>query len=187
MAENEEKLKRLKALRSGNRAVITRYINETSELLNKDGDSANTTERLRTIANLLKEKIEQVKQLDSEILDLCDVSVQEIEESEIVYSRACDVQAKITKFTSRSVETINKSEVQVHETTNTEQNTEANESGQSVQSIAKHEFHAGHEHASSEHEHVNPEFEHANSQCEHTFNAKSTYSREIQIVQVNST
>ncbi len=183
MAENEEKLKRLKALRSGNRAVITRYIKETSELLNEDGDSANTTERLRTIANLLKEKIEQVKQLDREILDLCDVSVvvQEIEESEGVYSRACDVQAKITKFTSRSVETINKSEVQVHVTTNTEQNTEANES------IAKHEFHAGHEHASSEHEHVNPEFEHANSQCEHTFNAKSTYSSEIQIPQVNST
>ena len=129
MAENDEKLKRLKAIRSGNRAVITRYINETCDLLKEDGDSANTMERLRTIANLLNGKIERVRQLDSEILDLCDVSVivQEIEESEDVYSRACDVQARIAKLTCRSVETISKSDVQVHETTNTGQNADAHE------------------------------------------------------------
>ena len=139
MAEDDEKLKSLKAIRSGNRAVITRYINETCGLLKEDGDSANTMERLRTIANLLNGKIERVRQLDSEILDLCDVGVivQEIEESEDVYSRACDVQAKIAKLTSRSVETINKSDVQVHETTNTGQNGDANEQTTSTSQVSQ--------------------------------------------------
>jgi hypothetical protein len=97
-------------------------------LFNHDGDLENMMERLKTIASLLNKKIEHVKELDSEILDLCDVSIieREIEESEEVYSRMCDVQAKITRFTSRSVGMINKSEVQVHETTNTEQNTDGN-------------------------------------------------------------
>ena len=176
-------------------------------MLKEDGDSANTMERLRTIANLLNGKIERVRQLDSEILDLCDVSVivQEIEESEDVYSRACDVQARIAKLTCRSVETISKYDVQVHETTNTGQNADAhNEPGQSIQfyieSIDKRKYHAEHGHATSQHEHATSEHEHANSalghvnteyehaifQYEHKFDAASAYSSEIKITQVNS-
>jgi uncharacterized protein YoxC len=47
-------------------------------------------EKMNTIANLLNEKIDRIK-------ELADI-VQEIEESEEVYSRACDIRAKITKF-----------------------------------------------------------------------------------------
>jgi hypothetical protein len=74
----------------------------------------------------MAENEERLKRLIATYVSIIE---REIEESEEVYSRTCDVQAKITKFTGRSVGMINKSEVQVHETTNTEQNTDGNESG----------------------------------------------------------
>ena len=111
-------------------------------MLKDNGDSANTMERLRTIANLLNGKFGRVRQLDSEILDLCDFSVivQEIEEAEDVYSRACDVQARTAKLMCRSFETINKSDVQVHKTTNTGQNAVAHEQTTTSQVSQSREF-----------------------------------------------
>ena len=92
MAETDEKLKRLKAIRSGNRGVVTKYIKEAIELLNDEDKSTDTTDRLNTIEKLLTEKVELLKELDVKILDLCDVEdiVQEINETEEVYSRVCD-------------------------------------------------------------------------------------------------
>ncbi len=118
MAENDEKLKRLKAIRSGNRAVVTKYTKEAVELLNEEEKSVATSERLSTISDLLSEKIGLLKQLDSQILDICDVAdiVREIEETEEVYSRACDIRVKVTKFTSEIVDTT------TNDTTQTEQN-----------------------------------------------------------------
>ena len=41
MAENDEKLKRLNAIRSGNRAVATQYTKEAVELLNEEKKSVD--------------------------------------------------------------------------------------------------------------------------------------------------
>ena len=56
----------------------------------------DTADRLNTIEKLLAEKVELLKRLDGKILDLCDVGdiVQEINETEEVYSRVCDVICK---------------------------------------------------------------------------------------------
>ncbi len=128
MAENEEKLKRLKAIRSGNRGVVTKYTKEAIELLNGEDKSTTVSERLNTIGSLLNEKIERLKELDCQILDLCDVAdiVKDIDETEEVYSRVCDVQVKITKFTSESIDKTSKSTEQTAETSDiTEQNVES--------------------------------------------------------------
>jgi hypothetical protein len=167
-----------------------RYVNEAGQLFNHDGDLENTMERLKTIASLLNKKIQQVKELDIEILDLCDVSIIErgIEESEEVYSCMCDVQAKITKFTSRSVGMINKSEVKVHETTNTEQNTDGNQSSStSSQSPCTDTYVQGTGMHVQNTNALKPGFEHANSQGRHKFNTKSAYSSEIEIAKVSPT
>ena len=37
--QNEEKLKRLRAMRSGNRGIVTKYTKEAIELIKKDEDS----------------------------------------------------------------------------------------------------------------------------------------------------
>ena len=115
MAENDEKWKRLKAIRSGNRAVVTKYTKEAVELLNEEENSVATNERLSTISDLLSEKIGLLKQLDSQILDLCDVAdiVREVEETEEVCSRACDIRVKVTKFTSEIADTTTKHTTQV--------------------------------------------------------------------------
>ncbi len=103
MAENDEKLKRLKAIRSGNRAVVTKYTKEAVQLLHEEGKSVATNERLSTISDLLSEKIGLLKQLDSQILDLCDVAdiLREIEETEEVYSRACDIRLKLRNLQAK--------------------------------------------------------------------------------------
>ena len=67
--EKMEKLKRLKAIRSGNRGVVTKYSKEAIELLNDEDKSADTTDRLNTIQKLLAEKVELLKRLDGKILD----------------------------------------------------------------------------------------------------------------------
>ena len=128
MAENEEKLKRLKAIRSGNRGVVTKYTKEAIELLNGEDKSTTVSERLNTIRSLLNEKIERLKELDCQILDLCDAAdiVKDIDETEEVYSRVCDVQVKITKFTSESIDKTSQSTEQTAETSDiTEQNVES--------------------------------------------------------------
>ena len=57
--------------------------------------------RLCTIADLLSDKTDRLKQLDKEILELCEVSDMKREESDEVSSRTSDLQREITEFTSR--------------------------------------------------------------------------------------
>ncbi|XP_028409239.1 uncharacterized protein LOC114531823 [Dendronephthya gigantea] len=120
--EQDEKFKRLKAIRAGNRGVLTKYTKEAMELLNGEERSTFISERLNTVGRLLNEKIEKVRDLDSQILELCDVAeiVQEIEESEEVYSRACDVKAKITKFTNELIDKTSKDTGQITTTQDSE-------------------------------------------------------------------
>ena len=101
-SENESNdLKRIRAIRSGNRSVLTRYSREAVQLLAGTIDTT-TRERLRTIATLLNEKTTLLKELDAKVLELCDVSEieREIEETDEIYSRTCDVQRKIEVNTS---------------------------------------------------------------------------------------
>ena len=70
--ESEGNLKRLRAIRSGNRGVVTKYTGEAIELL-KIGDVA-TKDQLLTIANLLNEKIERLIELDAQVLELCAIT-----------------------------------------------------------------------------------------------------------------
>ena len=116
MMETDEKLKRLKEIRSGNRGVVTKYIKEAIELLNDEDKSMDTTDRLNTIEKLLTEKVELLKELDVKILDLCDVEdiVHGINETEEVYSRVCDVRVKISKFSSESICNLDTGVVSAH-------------------------------------------------------------------------
>ena len=69
--------------------------------------------RLRTLSNLLNEKIVRLKQFDAEILQLCEVEdiEREIEETEEIYSRVCDVTREIEKITSKTDIVIIKADV----------------------------------------------------------------------------
>ena len=101
-------LKRIRAIRSGNRGVVTRYSKEAIELLDQ-GNETNK-DRLRTIANLLNEKIIRLKELDAQVLELCEIDdiEREIEETEEMFSRASDVSSRIEKFTSATGKVIDK-------------------------------------------------------------------------------
>ena len=104
--EKEDDLKRIRAIRSGNRGVVTKYTKEVLELLKSDPWDQSARERLSTIANLLNEKLIRLKELDAQVLQLCDVNdiEQEIEETEEIYSRTMDVRREITKVTSQQVD-----------------------------------------------------------------------------------
>ena len=120
--ESEDNLKRLRATRSGNRGVATKYTKEAIELL-KNGD-VETKDRLLTIANFLNEKIERLKELDAQVLELCAITdiEREIEETEEIFSLACDVSREITKFTDQ-VDKGTETPVPVKETTKAKQTT----------------------------------------------------------------
>ena len=126
MSETNQDLKRLRAIRSGNRAVVTRYTKEAIELLNQ-GD-ARSRDRLSTVANLLNDKIRLLKELDAQILELCEIDdiEREIEETEELFSRASDITREINKFTS-GIDKINSESVTKVQKVS-EQNTNSNAS-----------------------------------------------------------
>ena len=85
--QRQETLKRLRAIRSGNRGVVTKYSIESVELIGVGEDAAKG--QLSTISSSLKEKTDRLKQLDVQILELCGVDdiAPEIQESEqILYA-----------------------------------------------------------------------------------------------------
>ena len=67
----EESLERRKAKRAGNRGVVTRYLQETRSLLDKETIDDKTRRRLRILRGLLQDKSEVLKRLDEEILAGC--------------------------------------------------------------------------------------------------------------------
>ena len=92
---------------------------------------------MNTIEKLLTEKVELLKELDVKILDLCSVEdiVQEINETEEVYSRVCDVRVKISKFSSESIVTNGKDIVQGVESNTIEGNTDTQNHSQVSEAI----------------------------------------------------
>ena len=65
-----EELARTRAKRSGNRAVLTKLMNEADDLLQHD---ETDTPRLKVIVELLGAKLELVKSLDEEIVEVCNI------------------------------------------------------------------------------------------------------------------
>ena len=96
-----EALARLRATRAGNRSVITRLIDETDKIL---GSASFDKGRLKTIANLLEEKLKYVEDLDNQILEACGLEEieGEIEASAATVSRVLDAQRKISEITKPS-------------------------------------------------------------------------------------
>ena len=64
MTKPKENLTRIRAVRGGNREVITKLINEAEGLLKEETLDRG---RLNTITNLLEEKIKFVKELDKKL------------------------------------------------------------------------------------------------------------------------
>ena len=67
----EESLECRKAKRVGHRGVVTRYLQETRSLLDKETIDDKTRRRLGVLRGLLQDKSEVLKRLDEEILAGC--------------------------------------------------------------------------------------------------------------------
>ena len=104
-----DQLERTKATRRGNRAEITKYINEAKELLaNGANIDENAKERLKTLHDLLEEKLQLVKKFGEEIQQIYEVKEieNEIKQLEELYSRVLDVKWQISKsFASKTAYT----------------------------------------------------------------------------------
>ena len=76
-----EELARKKSVRAGHRASATRMVNKARELLAEDAPDVAKLSQLRLS---LQEKLDVLKQLDGEILDLVDESsvAEEIEQAD---------------------------------------------------------------------------------------------------------
>ena len=98
MTKPKENLTRIRAVRGGNREVITKLINEAEGLLKEETLDRG---RLNTITNLLEEKIKFVKELDKKIIEICEVEniATEIYEAEELISRVLDTQRHIIEKT----------------------------------------------------------------------------------------
>ena len=96
-----EKLERIRAVRAGNRGVITKLTREAEKLWSEE-DFNN--DRLRTIATMLDEKIKTIKDLDEHVLTLCAIEdiEREIEEADDIYSRVLDTKRQISKIISKA-------------------------------------------------------------------------------------
>ena len=89
-----EKLERIRAVRAGNRGVITKLTREAEKLWSEE---ELNNDRLRTIATILDKKIKTIKDLDEQVLTLCAIEdiEREIEEADDVDSRVLDTKREI--------------------------------------------------------------------------------------------
>ena len=90
----EEVLARARARRGGNRTVLTKVENEAHKFLKEE---ILNRQRLETLAESLREKLELVKSLDETIIKKCKVEdiEHEIEESHDINERAIVIRLRI--------------------------------------------------------------------------------------------
>ena len=86
-----EALARSRAVRAGNRGVVTKFIKEAETHLGQCNESQPSewkTGRMQTICTLLDEKKEILKELDKKIIDSCEITdiEKEIDEADAVWS-----------------------------------------------------------------------------------------------------
>ncbi|XP_028413524.1 uncharacterized protein LOC114536361 [Dendronephthya gigantea] len=130
MSETKENLTRIRAVRGGNRGVITKLINEAEGLLKEEILERG---RLNTITSLLEEKLKYVKDLDQKIIEICEVAdiAAEIDEAEELISRVLDTQRHILEKIREVEEVQRVQEIQSKSPSNVHTNT-ANEEPISV-------------------------------------------------------
>ena len=118
-----DNIKRIRAVRAGNRAVLTKLSKEAQVYLSDSMTvNENTNGRLETINTMINEKMSTVTSLDTKVLELCEIEEieAEIEEAEEIKSRTLDKRAistvlafkpddKVSKVqeSNKSVETSN--------------------------------------------------------------------------------
>ena len=87
-------IERKRAICTANRGVITRYINEANNILHEE---EKDRDRLITIQGMLREKLDYIKRLDSEILEICEIKDvdKEITDSEDINTRVLDMTKNI--------------------------------------------------------------------------------------------
>ena len=92
-------IERKRAIRTANRGVITRYINEANNILHEE---EKDRDRLITIQGMLREELDHIKRLDSEILEICEITDidKEIKDSEEINTRVLYMTKKISKAIS---------------------------------------------------------------------------------------
>ena len=86
----------------GHQGVITKLSKEANYILKnyEEVEAAGTKTRLQTIQTMLCEKWKILKELDEEVLPLCEVEeiMKEVEEADEIISRVLDVQIIIAEF-----------------------------------------------------------------------------------------
>ena len=99
-------LARKRAIRVGHRGVITKLTKKADSILDNDEElEAESSEtRLQTINIMLSDKLKIVKELDEQVLSLCEVEdiSREIEEADDIISRVFDVQTFIAESRRKS-------------------------------------------------------------------------------------
>ena len=103
----EEALPRLRAKRAANRGVVTKLIEESDEILEKDVAllDMKTRNRLTRIDAMLKEKLQLISVLDEQILTASEVDeiMKEVEEADFFKMRLMDAIANISTSTTPAV------------------------------------------------------------------------------------
>ena len=94
-------LARKRAIRAEHQGVITKLTKKVDSILNNDEELAveSSETRLQTINTMLSAKLKIVKELDEQVLSLCEVEdiSREIEEADDIISRVLDVQTFIAE------------------------------------------------------------------------------------------
>jgi len=95
---SDESLERLRAIRGGNRGVVTKLVNEAEEILIVTTPLERAQKsRISVISQQLDNKLKMLNDIDKDILGKCEVSVipTELEESETVTSKVLSCKQKI--------------------------------------------------------------------------------------------
>ena len=94
-----EDIKRVRAVRAGNRAVLAKLSKEAvAHLADSMALNEDVKGRLKTISTMINEKITMVSSLDEKVLGLCEIEeiAVEIEEADEIKSRTLDIQRAIS-------------------------------------------------------------------------------------------
>ena len=96
--EDNQNINRLKAIRRGNRSVVTKLSNEALEYLNTEDELAETKlSRPETIDNQLQTKLNVLEELNQQLLSVRKIETieQEIEDSEDILAKILDCRKRI--------------------------------------------------------------------------------------------
>ena len=99
-AEADEGLDRLKTIRGGNHAVVTRLIKESDDILDQGGIDNSSNDRLQVILSSLENKMKILDIMDGNILDKVPLEQinMEIDASTEISTKIIATKNKITRI-----------------------------------------------------------------------------------------